>query len=65
MAQAATALAVGLAVVVLPAAPAAADTIREAQWHLDAVKAPQAQGISRGDGVVVGRRGHRGGRQPP
>jgi type VII secretion-associated serine protease mycosin len=49
----ATALAVGLAVVLLPAAPARADTIRELQWHLDAVKAPQAQAISRGDGVVV------------
>lgn len=45
---AATALAVAV-----PAAPAAADTIREAQWHLDAVKATQAHQISRGDGVVV------------
>lgn len=53
MVRGATALAVGLAVVVLPAAPARADTIRELQWHLDAVKAPQAQALSRGDGVVV------------
>ena len=30
-----------------------ADTIREAQWYLDAVHAPQAQAITRGQGVVV------------
>jgi len=53
VARGATALAVGLAVLVLPAAPARADTIRELQWHLDAVKAPQAQAVSSGDGVVV------------
>jgi type VII secretion-associated serine protease mycosin len=30
-----------------------ADTIRESQWYLDAVHAPQAQAITRGQGVVV------------
>jgi type VII secretion-associated serine protease mycosin len=31
----------------------AADTVREMQWHLDAINAPQAHQLSRGDGVVV------------
>jgi subtilisin family serine protease len=30
-----------------------ADTVRELQWYLDAVHAPQAQSISRGQGVIV------------
>lgn len=33
--------------------PAAAETIRQSQWFLDALKVPQAQAISRGQGVVV------------
>ena len=53
MAQVATALAIAFAAVLVPAAPASADTVRELQWHLDNVHAPQAQQISRGDGVVV------------
>ena len=30
-----------------------ADTVRESQWYLDAVHAPQAHAITRGQGVVV------------
>lgn len=30
-----------------------ADTVRDAQWYLDAVHAPQAQSVSRGQGVIV------------
>ncbi|MFG2037069.1 type VII secretion-associated serine protease mycosin [Dactylosporangium sp. NPDC048998] len=33
--------------------PAAADNIRDQQWHLTALGIPQAQKISQGDGVVV------------
>ncbi|MET7370976.1 S8 family serine peptidase [Micromonospora arida] len=39
--------------VVAPAPSSAAALIRREQWHLDYLKAPRAQGISRGNGVVV------------
>jgi type VII secretion-associated serine protease mycosin len=42
-----------VATIGLPAAPAAADTVRQMQWYLAAVKAPQAQTTAKGDGVVV------------
>ncbi len=32
----------------------AGQTIRQQQWHLAAVHAPQAQKVTRGEGVVVG-----------
>ncbi|MGN9810996.1 S8 family serine peptidase [Micromonospora sp. BQ11] len=50
------ALAVGLLsgpVFVAPAPAAAADTVRGLQWHLDALKIPQAHKITRGRGVTV------------
>jgi type VII secretion-associated serine protease mycosin len=40
--------------VCLPTPPALADTVRQMQWYLAAVKALQAQSVTRGDGVVVG-----------
>src|SRR5262245_30716256 len=47
-----------IAVVVLAvsafARPAAADNIRDQQWHIPALHIPQAQTISQGEGVVVG-----------
>ena len=33
--------------------PAHADTVRELQWHLDALRIPEAHKISKGDGVTV------------
>ncbi|WP_433084756.1 S8 family serine peptidase [Dactylosporangium sp. CA-052675] len=46
-----------LAVVVMVLAgvrPAAADNIRDQQWHLAALRIPEAHRISQGEGVVVG-----------
>ncbi|MFE6869993.1 type VII secretion-associated serine protease mycosin [Kitasatospora sp. NPDC057692] len=40
-------------VVVAGAAPAAAESIRENQWHLDAMKASEVWKISQGQGVTV------------
>jgi type VII secretion-associated serine protease mycosin len=37
----------------LEPAPAHADTVRSLQWHLDALKIPQAHRLSKGRGVVV------------
>ena len=39
--------------VLLAAAPASADTIREMQWYLATVNATQAHQVTRGDGVIV------------
>ncbi|MFI5932949.1 S8 family peptidase [Actinoplanes sp. NPDC051494] len=44
---------VALLAVTLPAAPARADSVREAQWFWNSLKVSQAQQLSRGDGVVV------------
>jgi type VII secretion-associated serine protease mycosin len=33
--------------------PASAKTVREYEWHINALQIPQAQQVSRGDGVVV------------
>ncbi|MEV8512424.1 S8 family serine peptidase [Dactylosporangium sp. NPDC051484] len=49
----ATALAIVLAVMAA-ACPAAADNIRDLQWHLAALSIPEAQKISQGEGVMVG-----------
>ncbi len=38
----------------LPAAPAHADAVRDAQWHLSYLHVAEAQRISQGDGVIVG-----------
>jgi len=35
------------------AAPAAAETVRQQQWHLDAVNALKAQRVAQGNGVIV------------
>ncbi|MFI7577688.1 type VII secretion-associated serine protease mycosin [Micromonospora sp. NPDC049497] len=54
--RAVAALAVGVlsgSVFVAPAPATAADTVRGLQWHLDALKIPQAHKISRGRGVTV------------
>ncbi|MGI5244440.1 S8 family serine peptidase [Dactylosporangium sp. CA-139066] len=40
-------------VLLLTARPAAADKVRDQEWHLAALGIRQAQGISQGDGVVV------------
>ncbi|MEV4707921.1 type VII secretion-associated serine protease mycosin [Actinoplanes sp. NPDC049316] len=50
------ALAVGvtLALVGSTAAPAAADSVRDRQWHLSALKVDEAHTITRGTGVTVG-----------
>ncbi len=50
--QTATTLTAAAAMVLTPL-PAHAATVREAQWFLDAVHAPGAQNISRGNGVKV------------
>jgi len=42
-----------VATIVVDAAPAAAETIRQQQWHLDALHVPKAQQITKGAGVVV------------
>src|SRR5262245_12147346 len=42
------------ATTVVPAAPALADPIRDAQWHLQFLQVEQAQQYSQGDGVIVG-----------
>ncbi|MFI5908681.1 S8 family serine peptidase [Dactylosporangium sp. NPDC051541] len=38
---------------VLATTPAHADSIRDREWHLDALRIPQAQRLSQGEGVVV------------
>jgi type VII secretion-associated serine protease mycosin len=42
-----------VAVLIATARPAAADKIRDQEWHLAALGIPQAHKISQGDGVVV------------
>lgn len=44
----------GVVVLLLAAArPAAADNVRDQQWHLAALSIPSAQNVSQGEGVVV------------
>jgi type VII secretion-associated serine protease mycosin len=45
---------VGCLAVVVPAAPASADTVRQLQWHLDALDISAVHRITRGSGVIVG-----------
>ncbi|GAB1691223.1 S8 family serine peptidase [Krasilnikovia sp. M28-CT-15] len=45
--------ATALVLVGLSAAPAAADNVRDQQWHLSDLKIPEAHRITRGEGVVV------------
>lgn len=52
MRRAATTGAVLMAILACPA-PARADDVRDAQWHLDALAAGEAHAHSRGDGVTV------------
>ena len=47
------ALAAGVLAALAGAAPAHADTVRQQQWHLDALHVPEAQQLTRGDGVIV------------
>ena len=42
-----------LLVVAVWATPASADTIREMQWYLAVINAPQAQQVTKGAGVIV------------
>ncbi|UUU44787.1 type VII secretion-associated serine protease mycosin [Streptomyces sp. NBC_00162] len=49
----AAALAVAAVLTAVTAAPAAADTIRDRQWGLLALRAEEAWGTTRGDGVTV------------
>src|ERR1044071_53819 len=42
-----------LATVAATATPAAAETVRQQQWHLDAINAPKAQRVAQGNGVTV------------
>jgi subtilisin family serine protease len=44
---------VGVLLAILVAAPAQAETVRQRQWYLDALHVPEAQQVTRGDGVVV------------
>jgi type VII secretion-associated serine protease mycosin len=44
----------GIALVVAPAAPARADTVRQMSWHLRALHIDQVHKITTGKGVVVG-----------
>src|SRR5688572_26461808 len=39
--------------VVLTAAPASADPVRDTQWHLRALKVTEAQERTKGEGIVV------------
>ncbi|MGK5738010.1 S8 family serine peptidase [Micromonospora sp. URMC 103] len=45
--------AVGIGPVAAPAPARAADTVRGLQWHLDALKIPEAQRLTKGRGVTV------------
>ncbi|MFC0507738.1 S8 family serine peptidase [Micromonospora costi] len=45
--------AVGVGPVVAPAPARAADTVRDLQWHLDALKIPEAHRLTKGRGVTV------------
>src|SRR2546430_290346 len=47
------AVACGFATVMLAAPPAAADSIRDRQWHLKYLNIDAAHAVSQGDGVVV------------
>ncbi len=47
-------LALLASIVLLPAAPAYADQVRDAEWHLSFLHVAEAQRISQGDGIVVG-----------
>jgi type VII secretion-associated serine protease mycosin len=47
-------LGVAAAVVLVPASPATAKTVRDAQWHLAAISVAKAQSLIKGEGVVVG-----------
>ncbi|GAA2352921.1 S8 family serine peptidase [Dactylosporangium salmoneum] len=51
--RAGVALAAAVAMLLVPADPAAADNIRNQQWHLAVLGIEQAQRVSQGDGVVV------------
>ncbi len=53
MTRVVVAVALGLALVPGLAAPAHAETVREAQWYLDALNIPEAHRISTGAGVIV------------
>jgi type VII secretion-associated serine protease mycosin len=48
------AVACGFAALTIAAPPAAADSIRDRQWHLKYLNIAAAQAVSQGDGVVVG-----------
>jgi hypothetical protein len=48
------ALALGVVAVLVSAVPAHAETVAQAQWHLDALHVAEAHRISAGVGVVVG-----------
>jgi type VII secretion-associated serine protease mycosin len=50
---AAVAALLGIAVAVVPGAPAHAETIRQQQWHLRALQIDQVHRITKGAGVVV------------
>ncbi|MFJ6796226.1 type VII secretion-associated serine protease mycosin [Streptomyces sp. NPDC091268] len=52
-ARAATALALGGLLVAAAATPAAADAVRDRQWALTALRAEEAWGTTRGDGITV------------
>jgi type VII secretion-associated serine protease mycosin len=51
--RAAAAIEIAAAALVLPAAPAHADRIRNDQWHLRALNVAEAHRVSRGEGVTV------------
>lgn len=51
--RAAAALLTITALTLVPASPAAADHIRDNQWHLRYLKVPEAHEISKGEGVTV------------
>lgn len=51
---AAVAALTGLTLTLAPAAPARADTVREMQWHLRALRMDRVHAITKGAGVVVG-----------
>jgi type VII secretion-associated serine protease mycosin len=42
-----------VALALVPAAPAQADSVREAQWHLPFLQVARAHAVSQGEGVVV------------
>ncbi|MER7998553.1 type VII secretion-associated serine protease mycosin [Streptomyces sp. NPDC095613] len=52
-ARAVASAALGMALLAIAATPAHAETVREQQWHLDAMQADEAWKISKGRGVTV------------